>query len=255
MLRLRRFILGSLLISQIGCSGSTPSPTTPSPGTPPPQTPSANISISPATATVGSPDVTVTITGQQFSFTTAPHKFNRVVWSVNGSDTILAITFASGSQITVVVPSALLTTPVEAKVRVEIWDRQGDAPEETSSSISFSVNLPPVGTPSITSISPSTVRAGSPDVTIRINGANFENRFLHTSVAFWTSDPNNLHDHGTMLVTTFVNRNQLTAVIPAALVQEPVSVELVVLTGDSMGMSDGFFGYPTSNSVTFTVTQ
>jgi len=28
---------------------------------------------------------------------------------------------------------------------------------------------------------------------------------------FWTTDPNNLHDHGTMLVTTFVNGNQLTA--------------------------------------------
>jgi hypothetical protein len=31
-------------------------------------------------------------------------------------------------------------------------------------------------------------------------------------------------------------------------------VQIVVLTGDSMGMSDGFFGYPKSNAVTFNVT-
>jgi hypothetical protein len=58
-----------------------------------------------------------------------------------------------------------------------------------------------------------------------------------------------------MLFTTFVSSNQLMAVIPAALLEEPTDVQIVVLTGDSMGMSDGFFGYPKSNSVTFTVTH
>jgi hypothetical protein len=167
----------------------------------------------------------------------------------------LATTFVSSSQITAIVPLALLTSSVEAKVRVEIWDRQGDAPEATSSSVAFSVTLPSSGGASITSISPSTVTAGSPDVTITITGSNFDHQFLRTSVAFWTTDPNNLHDHGTMLVTTFVNSNQLTAVIPAALLEQPVSVQVLVLTGDPMGMSDGFFGYPKSNPVTFSVTQ
>lgn len=249
MLRLRSIILESLVVWQLGCGGSTPPST-------PPKTPSSNVSISPATAAVGSPDLTVTIAGsQQFSFTSATHKFNRAVWSANGTDTTLALTFVSSSQITAMVPSALLTSPVEAKVRVEIWDRQGDAPEATSSSVPFSVTLPSSGTPSITSISPSTVSAGSPDVAFTITGSNFDHRFLHTSVAFWTTDPNNLHDHGTMLVTTSVNSNQLTAVIPAALLQKPVSVQVLVLTGDPMGMSDGFFGYPKSNPITFIVTQ
>jgi IPT/TIG domain len=231
MLRLRSIILGSLVVWQIGCGGSTPLPSTP-PNTPP-KTPSPNISISPATAAVGSPDFTLTITGlQQFSFTSGTHKFNEAVWSANGSDTPLATTFVSSSQITAIVPSALLTSPVEAKVHVEIWDRQGDAPEAISSSVPFSVTIPSTGTLSITSISPSTVAAGSPDVTIAITGSNFDHQFLHTSVAFWSTDPNNLHEHGIMLVTTFVNGNQLTALIPAALLEQPVSVQVLVLTGD-----------------------
>jgi hypothetical protein len=107
--------------------------------------------------------------------------------------------------------------------------------------------------PSIVSISPVDASAGSPDLTLTIMGLNFDHQFLHTSVAFWTTDPSNLHDHGKVLDTTFVSNGQLTAVIPAALLENPASVQIVVLTGDPMGMSDGFFGYPKSNSVTFAV--
>ena len=106
--------------------------------------------------------------------------------------------------------------------------------------------------PVITSILPGTVTEGSDDVTLTINGSKFDNKFLNQSIAFWTTD-SNLHDHGTMLLTTFVSSTQLTAVIPAALLQNPTSVQIVVLTGDSMGMSDGYFGYPRSNAVSFTV--
>jgi IPT/TIG domain len=94
--------------------------------------------------------------------------------------------------------------------------------------------------------------AGSPDVTITIDGANF-GHYGHfvCSTAFWTTDAN-LHDHGTMLQTTIVSSSQLTAVIPASLLQSPTSVQILVMNGDVMGMSDGYFGYPRSNSVTFT---
>jgi IPT/TIG domain-containing protein len=108
--------------------------------------------------------------------------------------------------------------------------------------------------PLIASISPVSVPAGSPDLTLTITGSKFDNKFLGQSIAFWTTDPNNLHDHGKMLFTTFVSSNQLAAVIPAPLLQNPTMVQIVVLTGDSMGMSDGFFGYPKSNAVTFNVT-
>jgi hypothetical protein len=97
------------------------------------------------------------------------------------------------------------------------------------------------------------VSAGSPDVTITIDGSNF-GHYGHFvwSTAFWTTD-GNLHDHGTMLQTTIVSDSQVTAVIPAALLQSPTSVQILVMNGDVMGMSDGYFGYPRSNSVTFTV--
>jgi hypothetical protein len=108
--------------------------------------------------------------------------------------------------------------------------------------------------PSIVSISSVDASAGSPDITLTIMGSNFENQnFKHSSVAFWTTNANNLHDNGKMLLTTFVSESELTATIPAELLQRPVSVQIVVLNGDTMGMSDGFFGYPKSNSVTFTV--
>ena len=162
--------------------------------------------------------------------------------------------FAS-SQLTAVLPAPLLADPLQAKVRVEVWDSMGDVPDATSSSVTFSVRTASTPAPSITSISPASAKAGSSNVTITITRSNFENQdFRNTSVAFWTTDPHNLHDFGTMLNTTFVSSGQLTAVIPAALLQNPISVQVVVLTGDTMGMSDGFFGYPESNSVTFTVT-
>ena len=108
--------------------------------------------------------------------------------------------------------------------------------------------------PLIASISPVSVPAGAPDLTLTITGSKFDNKFLGQSIAFWTTDPNNLHDHGKMLNTKFVSSTQLTAVIPATLLQNSSSAQIVVLTGDVMGMSDGFFGYPKSNAVTFTVT-
>jgi IPT/TIG domain len=106
----------------------------------------------------------------------------------------------------------------------------------------------------ISSISPSSVPAGSSDTTITIAGSNFGN-FGHfvSSTAFWTTN-GNLHDTGVWLQTTIVNSNQLTAVIPAGLLQNPISVHIVVMNGDVMGMSDGYFGYPRSNLVSFTVT-
>lgn len=251
MLRMKNILVGSVLVlCQLGCGGGSSSPGLPR------ALQQANISISPSNAISGSPDLTITITGSQaFSFTTAAHKFNQVVWSANGSDAQLPTTFVSSSQLTAIVPAVLLTSPIQANLRVEIWDRQGDAPAAISSSVPFSITTASVGLPLITSISPGSVPAGSPSVTLTIMGSNFDHTgLIHNSVAFWTTDSNNLHDYGTMLSTTVVSSSQLTAVIPAALLQNPVSVQIVVLTGDPMGMTDGFFGYPKSNSVPFNVT-
>jgi IPT/TIG domain len=244
--------VGFLIIWQLACGDGTlrqPSKSN-SAGTP-----SANISISPGSAVVGSPDLTLTVSGSKnFTFFSAAHKFSLIVWSQGGIDTSLLTTFVSSSQLTAILPAPLLASDVTAKVRVEIWDVQGDAPIATSSSVPFQVTSAPTPTPSISSISPSTVAAGSEDVTITINGSNF-GHYGHFvwSTAFWTTN-GNLHDTGKWLQTAIISSSQLTAVIPAALLQSPTSVHIVVMNGDVMGMSDGYFGYPRSNSVTFTVT-
>ncbi|HEX4919875.1 MAG TPA: hypothetical protein VFV92_03955, partial [Candidatus Bathyarchaeia archaeon] len=153
---MKSLLVGSLLIGcQLGCGGS------PKAGPRQAQSPSpssqANISISPASAIVGSTDLTVTITASKtFSFAGGHIWENRVLWSVNGNDTELFSTLISSSQLTAIVPAALLTSPVQAELHVEIWDHIEGTRVATSSSAAFTVTLEPVPSPSISSISPST---------------------------------------------------------------------------------------------------
>src|SRR5689334_22987717 len=128
---------GFLVLWQFACGGVTPSqpPNSNSSGKP-----SANISISPGSAMVGSPDVTLTVSGSKdFTFSSAAHRFSQVIWSQGGIDTSLLTTFVSTSQLTAILPAPLLASAVTAEVRVEIWDVQGDAPIATSSSVPFQV--------------------------------------------------------------------------------------------------------------------
>jgi len=249
MQRVRGFLIGSLvLVWQLGCGGGSP------PLGPPTQNPQANISISPANALVGSGDLVLTVTAKQtFSFVDTVHKRSEVVWAINGANTDLTTTFVSNSELTTIVPASLLANPVRAMLHVENWDNQGDAPLAVSSAVPFSVTSS-VPSPSVSSIAPSAVGSGSPDVTITIDGSNF-GHFGHFvwSTVFWTTN-GNLHDTGTWLQTAIISDTQMKTVIPAGLLQKPTSVQIVVMNGDVMSMSDGNFGYPRSNSVTFTVT-
>ena len=256
MLRMKNFVIASLLVVwQLGCGGGSSSQPPSSQGGSPSPNPPANISILPATAIVGSGDLTLTVNGSQtFSFAGGGPRYNKVLWSANGTETELSAIIVSQSELTAIVPATLFTSALQAKVRVEIWDRQEGNRAAMSSSVPFSVTAVPVATPSITSISPETASPGSPDVTITINGSNFGHygHFIW-STAFGTTN-GNLHDTGTWLQTTIISGSQLIAVIPAKLLQSPTAFQIVVMNGDVMGMSDGYFGYPRSNSVTFTVT-
>jgi IPT/TIG domain-containing protein len=240
------------VIWQLGCGGG---PLKRPPNAEQAVTPAANISISPGSAPVASPDLILTISGSKnFTFFNGGVRYSTVVWSQGSIATPLLTTFISSSQLTAIVPALLLVSATTANVRVEIWDRIENTSIATSSSVPFQVRSSlAIPAPSIFSISPSTVAAGSPDVTITIDGSNF-GHFGHFdwSTAFWTTN-GNLHDTGTSLQTSIDSSSQLTAVIPAKLLQSPVSVQIVVMNGDVMGMSDGYFGYPRSNSVAFNV--
>jgi len=79
-------------------------------------------SISPAIASPGSPDVTLTVTGSSFVQNTAatgsPANGSIVVWNTTTTATNLATTFGSATQLTATVPASLLTTESCAKVAV-----------------------------------------------------------------------------------------------------------------------------------------
>ena len=107
------------------------------PGPPGPQ-----ISVSPASALPGGSDLTLTITESAGQFDNAAHNLSRVVWSVNGADSVLTTTFVSNSMLTAVVPASLLSTPAQAEVFVETGDPAGSAPEVQSSSVTFDVGSP-----------------------------------------------------------------------------------------------------------------
>jgi len=231
-------LLIAMVMAGSGCGGGSSSLPPNSPLPPPPP----NISTSPTSAVAGSPDLTLTVMGSNFLGET--HNFSQAVWSANSSNTLLATTFVSSTQLTAVIPSALLTNPITAQVFVQTGDPMGDIPLAKSDSVSFSVTTPP---PSI-SISPTTAVAGSADLTLAITASGFA----------FTSDPHKFNravwsasGRTTSLSTTFVDGAQLTAVVPAALLSNPVTAQVFVEIWDKMGDVPDF----TSNAVSFIVTS
>ena len=93
----------------------------------------------------------------------------------------------------------------------------------SSNSVNFAVNSPST----LTSLSPNSTTAGSAAFTLTVNGSNFGNGSV---VSFG----------GTNLTTTFVNANQVTAMVPASLVVTPHTVQVGVTTG---GVSSNFLSF------------
>lgn len=92
------------------------------------------------------------------------------------------------------------------------------------------VGLPPVPTPSISTISPATAMAGGATFTLTVNGSSF----VSSSSVYWG---------GNALVSTFVNATQLTAAVPASLIS---------LAGNAAIMVENA-AVDSSNSLTFLV--
>jgi hypothetical protein len=144
-------LLAAILFVTSGCGTGTASPPPP----PPPSTAPSISSISPTSVTLGSADLTLTITGS--NLTATPHNVRRAKWSANNTITHLATTVVSDTQLTAVVPAGLLVSVVTAQVFIEYGDPMGDSPLSKSNAVSFSVVI---GASSITSVSPSSVTLG-----------------------------------------------------------------------------------------------
>jgi hypothetical protein len=233
----------TLMIGLGGC-GSTPRPI-PHPIPSPTPSSTASISISPVSAVEGSPDLTLTVTAMGArTFFHDPHNKSIVVWSANGSDTpFLDTNFVSSTQLTAVIPAALLAVPVTANVSVETGDPMGSLPLSKSDSVPFVVGT---GQLSISSISPSRATIGSSDVTLTVLGAGFADvPGRYNSSVVWSANGDE-----TFLTTRFDSDTQLTAVIPAALLTNPIIAEISVQTW----FKEDSFPTAVSNSAEFSVT-
>ncbi len=200
------------LIAASGCGGGAP-------GSTPLPAGGASITTSPTSAAAGSFDLVLTITGSHFAGDR--RNFSQVVWTPNGiDDTLLPTTFVSDSQLKAVIPAALLTQPVMAQVSVRTGDPMADRPTSIAGPIFFGVQ-------SGLSASPTSVVAGNPDLSLTLTGAGFT---AQGSQVLWTAN-----GRKNALATTFISSTQLIAVIPAALLVNPVTAQLFVETGDPLG--------------------
>jgi IPT/TIG domain len=114
-------------------------------------------SISPDNATAGSPDLKVTIQGSNFE--SIPGDIHMGVdWTVGGvSPTATSVVVLSSTQLTAVIPAALMAKPVVAEISVSKWHKADDTPLAVSNVLSFTVSS---GSANSASISPPSATVG-----------------------------------------------------------------------------------------------
>lgn len=172
-------------------------------------------SISPNSATAGGPAFSLAATGTNFTATS----------TVNWNGTALTTTFVSATSLTATVPAADIATAGTASITVST------SGVGTSGALTFTINNNPA--PVLSSISPSTITAGSPAFTLTATG----NSFISSSVIKW---------NGTALTTNFVSSTSLTATVPATNITTAGTATVTVFSPAPGG--------GTSAALTFTIT-
>ncbi len=179
-------------------------------------------SLTPNTAAAGSGPVSLSIAGSNLS------SASKVAWtSPGGTTTLLSPGTIAAAQMLATLPAALLTTAGTAQVAVS--DATGAV---------FSNQLPfTIAGPSITSLTPNTVSAGSGPVALSIAGFNLTGA---TKVAWTRSGGATV-----LLSASFTSAAQITASLPAYLMTTAGAVQIAV--------SDAAGGV-VSNQLPFTIT-
>ena len=158
-------------------------------------------SLSHPTVPVGSAAFTLTISGTGFVPTTLLRVDNdRYVG--------LSVHYVGPTQLTLTVPASLLTAPDSVEITAFNTGPGGGE----SNALRFTVGAP---APTLTSIDPQAVLAGSPTFTLTVNGANF----VSGTVA---------RVDGSNVPTTYVNATRLTATIAAHYLEAPGQLEITV---------------------------
>jgi uncharacterized protein (TIGR03437 family) len=171
-------------------------------------------SLNPNSAAAGAPAFTLTVNGSGFV------SGSTVQW--NGST--VSTTFFSASQLTASVSATLIASQGTANVTVQ---NPGGA---TSNALTFTIN--PLGTLSLSSLSPNSATAGTPAFTLIVNGSGF----VSGSTVQW---------NGSTVSTTYVSASQLTASVSASLIASQGTASVTVQNP----------GGATSNAMTFTINQ
>ena len=170
--------------------------------------------VTPTAATAGSPGLSITVTGS--NFTTGA----QVVFTVGSSPTVITPTSVTSSSIQAVIPSAALTTPGAGTISVQVGS-------SVSNSAPFTISGP-----TITGVTPIKSATGVGSFPITVAGSNF----LSGSVVQWTFGGTT-----TALSTSFQDANTLVAVVNAAQVASAGTALVSVLNTGGAASSGYIF--------------
>jgi uncharacterized protein (TIGR03437 family) len=169
-------------------------------------------SVSPTSAVAGSPAFTLTVNGAWIASAAV------VQWNA----TPLATTYVSSSQLTALVPAALIANAGTANVTIVNPGANPSSPAV----FTISAASPPV----LSSLSPSSATAGGAGFTLTVSGSNFTSG----ATVQW---------NGSALATTYTSGSSLTAAVPASLIASPGTANITVANP----------GGVTTNSLVFTI--
>ncbi len=175
-------------------------------------------SLSPSSARAEGPDFNLTVTGSNFVSTSV------VRW--NGSDR--PTTFVGSSQVSASISATDIATPGIAEVKVSNPAPGGGV----SNQLAFVIDPAISPLPTLSSLSPSGVRAEGPDFNLTVMGSNF----VSTSRVRW---------NGSDKLTTFLSSTQLTASMLSSDVAKGGTAQVEVFNSPPGG--------GTSNALTFTI--
>ena len=156
-------------------------------------------SITPSTVAAGSNGFTLTATGTNFTDGT------QLLWDGTGQQT----KFISNTQLSISVTTAQIATAGTVTIRAMKPDTT------TSGPATLTITGTPPPTFALTSISPSTIAAGSPDFTLAATGTGFVSGDVITL-------------NGVAANTTFESATQMHATVPAAVVANPGTIAVAV---------------------------
>lgn len=173
--------------------------------------------MDPTSAALGSVGTTIILTGTGF--------IPRSVVNVDG--TALDTTFESDTSLAATIPAEKLAALADLKITVTTPAPGGG----TTAPLTFSVENPP---PAILALSPLSIVAGSSDTTLTVVGTQL---VKGTTIQFG----------GANLVTTFVDDQHVTGVIPAASLTVSKSVPVTVTTPNPGGGASTSIAFTISN--------